>query len=114
VLSTGQARGARFGQYALVSLSAGQLAEEAVRLCTTPDQQGGVYYDNLWSTVLRYLGGVPADERAKRLAGLSGNDVALLRYAGRLLRRRPDTLERGLALSLLDLAVLRARQSEQG
>jgi hypothetical protein len=104
--------GARSGQYADVSLSADQLAEEAVRLCTAPDPQGGVYYDNLWPTVLRHMGGIPTDERAKRLAGLSGNNVSLLRTAGALLRRRPETPERRLALSLIDLAVLRAGRSD--
>jgi hypothetical protein len=102
----------RIGQYADVSLSADQLAEEAVRLCTAPDPQGGVYYDNLWPTVLRHMGGIPTDERAKRLAGRSGNNVSLLRTAGALLRRRPETPERRLALSLIDLAVLRAGRSD--
>jgi hypothetical protein len=50
-----------------------------------------VYYDNLWSTVLRYLGGVQTDERAQRPAALSGNDVSSLRSAGALLRRRAET-----------------------
>jgi hypothetical protein len=73
-----------------------------------------VYYDNLWSTVLRSVGGVETDERAKRLAARSGNDVSLLRSAGALLRGRAETPERELALSLADLAVLRALQSASG
>jgi hypothetical protein len=73
-----------------------------------------VYYDNLWSTVLRNLGGVQTDERAKRLASLSGNDASVLRSAGALLRGRVETPERELALSLVDLAVLRALQAASG
>jgi hypothetical protein len=73
-----------------------------------------VYYDNVWSTVLRYLGGVQTDERAKRFAALSGNDVSSLRSARALLRGRAETPERELALSLVDLAVLRALQSASG
>jgi hypothetical protein len=98
-------------QDALVSLGVAQLADEAVRLSTAPDPEGEVYYDNLWSTVLRNLGGVQKDERAERLAALSGNDVSLLRSAGARLRGRAETPERELALSLVDLAVLRALQS---
>jgi hypothetical protein len=98
-------------QDALVSLGAAQLADEPVRLSTEPDSDGLMYCDNLWSTLLRHLGGVQKDERAKRLAALSGNDVSLLRSAAAHLRGQPETPERELALLLVDLAVLRALQS---
>jgi hypothetical protein len=67
-------------------LGAVQLADEAVRLSTEPDSEGLIYYDNLWSTLLRHLGGVQKDEPAKRLAALSGNVVSLLRSAAAQLR----------------------------
>jgi hypothetical protein len=93
-----------------VSLGAAQLADEPVRLSTEPDSDGLMYCDNLWSTLLRHRG-VQKDERAKRLAALSGNDVSLLRSAAAHLRGQPETPERELALLLVDLAVLRALQS---
>jgi hypothetical protein len=62
--------------------------------------------------LLRYLSGADTDERAKRLAALSGNDVSLLRSASALLRGRPETPVRKLALALVDLAGLRAGRSE--
>jgi hypothetical protein len=96
-----------------VILGAAQLADEAVRLSAAPDREW-VYYHNLWSTVLRSLGGVQVDERAKRLAALSVNDVSLLRSASALLRGRAETPERELALSLVDLAVLRVLRSASG
>lgn len=69
-----------------------------------------MYYDSLWHTVLRYLGGVHTDERARQLAALSGNNVSLLDSAGALVRGQPETPERKLALSRVDLAELRARR----
>jgi hypothetical protein len=86
----------------------------AVRLSSAPDQESTLYYDNLWSTLLRYLSGANTEEHARRLAALSGNDVSLLRAAGALMHDRPDDPERALALSLIDLAVLRAGQAVAG
>ena len=86
----------------------------AVTTVTTrsgPDAQRAISADPRADVRYRELDGQGplAAGRCAREAGC--RDVSLLRSAGALLRGRAETPERELALSLVDLAVLRALQS---